>query len=55
MPVDIPRPRTRRALLAHPRYYRYREELLNFLDEYEQGAVSKHAAPAPAEPARAVA
>ncbi len=57
MPVDIPRPRTRKALLAHPRYYHYREELLNFLDEYEQGAVSKRrpAPPEAAEPERAVA
>lgn len=39
--VDIPRPRTRRALLEHPRYYEYRAEVLNFLDEYERGAHSK--------------
>ncbi len=38
MDVDIPRPRTRRALLDHPRYYEYRQELLSFLDEYEHGA-----------------
>jgi nitrate/nitrite transport system ATP-binding protein len=38
MEVDIPRPRTRRALLDHPRYYDYRQELLSFLDEYEHGA-----------------
>jgi nitrate/nitrite transport system ATP-binding protein len=38
MEVDIPRPRTRRALLEHPRYYDYREELLNFLEEFESGA-----------------
>jgi len=36
--VDIPRPRTRRALLEHPRYYEYREEVLSFLEEYETGA-----------------
>lgn len=41
MEVDIPRPRTRRALLDHPRYYDYREEVLSFLDEYEKGHVSK--------------
>ena len=29
--VDLPRPRTRRALLDHPDYYRLREELLTFL------------------------
>ena len=38
MEVDIPRPRTRKALLEHPKYYEYREELLNFLEEYEKGA-----------------
>jgi len=39
--VDIPRPRTRRALLEHPRYYEYRAEVLTFLDEYEKGAHAK--------------
>ena len=39
--IDIPRPRTRKALLAHPRYYEYREAILTFLDEFEHGAVSK--------------
>jgi nitrate/nitrite transport system ATP-binding protein len=38
MDVDIPRPRTRTALLQHPDYYAYREELLTFLEEYEGGA-----------------
>ncbi|KAF0117283.1 MAG: nitrate/nitrite transport system ATP-binding protein [Rhodospirillaceae bacterium] len=38
MTVDIPRPRTRRALLDHPRYYAYREKVLSFLEEYETGA-----------------
>jgi nitrate/nitrite transport system ATP-binding protein len=31
MEVDLPRPRSRRALLEHPKYYGYREELLEFL------------------------
>jgi nitrate/nitrite transport system ATP-binding protein len=31
--VPLPRPRTRRALLAHPRYYELREELITFLEE----------------------
>lgn len=31
MHVDLPRPRSRKALLEHPRYYEYREELLQFL------------------------
>ena len=38
MEVDIPRPRTRKALLEHPDYYLYREQLLSFLEEYEGGA-----------------
>jgi nitrate/nitrite transport system ATP-binding protein len=44
--VDLPRPRTRKALLEHPDYYHYREEVLGFLDEYEHGATPK-AKPAP--------
>ena len=43
MDVDLPRPRTRRALLDHPDYYAYREELLAFLEEYEHGAHKKAA------------
>jgi len=43
MTVDLPRPRTRRALLDHPDYYRYRQELLDFLEEYEGGAKPKPA------------
>ncbi len=35
--VDIPHPRTRQALLDHPRYYAYREELLNFLEGGHHG------------------
>jgi nitrate/nitrite transport system ATP-binding protein len=41
--IDIPRPRTRQALLAHPRYYEYREAILGFLDEFEHGAHAKSA------------
>jgi nitrate/nitrite transport system ATP-binding protein len=37
MNVEIPRPRTRRLLLEHPRYDAYRQELLYFLDEHEHG------------------
>ena len=44
MEVDIPRPRTRRALLEHPRYYEYRQELLAFLEEFEHGAAGRAAA-----------
>jgi nitrate/nitrite transport system ATP-binding protein len=38
MDVDLPRPRTRKALLDHPKYYEYREEVLAFLEAYEGGA-----------------
>jgi nitrate/nitrite transport system ATP-binding protein len=40
MNVDIPRPRTRRLLLDHPRYDEYRQELLSFLDEHEHALAS---------------
>ena len=35
--VDLPRPRSRKALLAHKDYYLYREQVLSFLEEYENG------------------
>lgn len=38
MDVDLERPRSRKALLGHPDYYAYREELLEFLEAYEGGA-----------------
>jgi len=38
MEIDLPRPRTRKALLEHPDYYCYRQELLDFLEAYEGGA-----------------
>ena len=44
--VDLPRPRTRKALLEHPDYYLYREQVLSFLEEYEHGAKPKAATPA---------
>ncbi|MDO9423744.1 MAG: ABC transporter ATP-binding protein [Methylobacter sp.] len=31
--IDLPRPRSRKALLAHPDYYQYRESILSFLTE----------------------
>jgi nitrate/nitrite transport system ATP-binding protein len=34
--IDLPRPRTRKALLAHPDYYKYRESLLGFLTECDR-------------------
>lgn len=45
--IDIPRPRTRKALLEHPDYYMYREQVLDFLEEYETGAHGKQKAAAP--------
>ncbi|MBK5265750.1 MAG: ATP-binding cassette domain-containing protein [Alphaproteobacteria bacterium] len=36
--VDLPRPRDRKALLEHPKFYGYREEVLQFLADYEHGA-----------------
>ena len=33
MDVPLPRPRTREALLTHPRYYELREELIGFLED----------------------
>lgn len=43
MQVDLPRPRSRKMLLEHPRYYAYREELLSFLEEYEHGSGTRAA------------
>ncbi|MCW8842838.1 MAG: ABC transporter ATP-binding protein [Rhodobacteraceae bacterium] len=43
--VDLPRPRTRKALLQHPDYYAYRQEVLDFLEEYEHGAKPKTPTP----------
>ncbi len=31
--IELPRPRSRKALLSHPDYYRYRESILRFLAE----------------------
>ena len=41
MQVDLPRPRSRKQLLEHPDYYRYREELLQFLADCD----NHHATP----------
>lgn len=38
--VDLPRPRDRKALLEHPKFYAYREEVLQFLADYEHGVKS---------------
>lgn len=47
--VDLPRPRSRKALLEHPDYYKFRQEVLDFLEEYEHGAKPKAAQPATSE------
>ena len=39
--VNLPRPRSRKALLDHPDYYTFRQEVLDFLEEYEHGAKPK--------------
>ena len=44
MDVNLPRPRTRKALLEHPDYYAYRAEVLQFLEDYEKGHKKKDAA-----------
>jgi nitrate/nitrite transport system ATP-binding protein len=41
--VDLPRPRDRKALLDHPKFYQYRQEVLHFLAEYDHGPTSKAA------------
>ena len=46
MDVDIPRPRTRKALLDHARYYEYRAELLTFLADCDGDAAPARAAAA---------
>jgi nitrate/nitrite transport system ATP-binding protein len=41
--VDLPRPRDRKALLEHPQFYRYRQEVLHFLAEHDHGPEAKAA------------
>ncbi len=41
--VDLPRPRDRKALLEHPKFYQYRQEVLHFLAEYDHGPAAKAA------------
>ncbi len=36
--IDLPRPRDRKALLEHPKFYGYREQVLRFLSDYEHGS-----------------
>jgi nitrate/nitrite transport system ATP-binding protein len=51
MEVDLPRPRSRKQLLEHPKYYEYRAELLDFLEEYEHGHQGKSGNPTTEEAA----
>ncbi|MBA4164449.1 MAG: nitrate/sulfonate/bicarbonate ABC transporter ATP-binding protein [Erythrobacter sp.] len=41
--VDLPRPRDRKALLDHPKFYQYRQEVLHFLAEYDHGPAARAA------------
>jgi len=41
--VDLPRPRDRKALLDHPKFYQYRQEVLHFLAEYDHAPQSRAA------------
>ncbi len=41
--VDLPRPRDRKELLEHPKFYQYRQEVLHFLAEYDHGPAAKAA------------
>ncbi|WP_068073854.1 ABC transporter ATP-binding protein [Novosphingobium lentum] len=41
--IDLPRPRDRKALLQHPDFYAYRQEVLHFLAEYDHGPHEKAA------------
>jgi nitrate/nitrite transport system ATP-binding protein len=35
--IDLPRPRDRKALLKHPDFYAYRQQVLHFLAEHDHG------------------
>ncbi|NKB15696.1 MAG: ATP-binding cassette domain-containing protein [Sphingomonadales bacterium] len=37
LPIELPRPRDRKALLEHPKFYAYRQEVLRFLEEHDHG------------------
>lgn len=39
--IDLPRPRDRKALLKDPKFYEYRQEVLQFLAEYDHGPKAK--------------
>ena len=40
--IDLPRPRDRKELLSDAAFYGYREEVLQFLADYEHGAHAEH-------------
>ncbi|MEM9131932.1 MAG: nitrate ABC transporter ATP-binding protein [Actinomycetota bacterium] len=40
--VDLPRPRDRKELLDNPNFYEYREQVLQFLADYEHGHGAEH-------------
>jgi nitrate/nitrite transport system ATP-binding protein len=44
MDVALPRPRSRKALLEHPDYYAYRQEVLDFLAGCEREKAAAAAA-----------
>ena len=46
--VTLDRPRIRKEVIEHPDYYRFRQEVLDFLEEYEHGAKPKAKTPAKA-------
>lgn len=42
VPVDFPRPRERKAVMEHPRYYELRERLIEFLEVHAAAGRSRH-------------
>jgi len=46
LPITLPRPRSRRLLLAHPEYYELRQSAITFLEECAQDSARRPATPA---------
>jgi len=44
LPIDFPRPRNRKGIMDHPRYYEYREHLIGFLEDRSHIKPSRAAA-----------
>ena len=44
LPVEFPRPRNRKGIMDHPRYYEYREHLIGFLEDRSHIKPSRAAA-----------